>query len=686
MPARIKVKLLSISGIVFLISHCSVSQKDTHTTVRIFPSYDFVDTPPALWLPLSQKGNGQLFIRFSVYGYSSIAEFHCRLVALKGIVFVNRAILFAFGFIAFVMTCPVHSQTSQIASESVPAVTGLHFADLSGKRYDDTAIAQAKATVFFFSANECPVAAQYAGRMQRFATKYQSQGVRCFIVNSNMANTPAAWTNYIKSRKITLPAVKDTNAALADKLGAQTTPSAVVLDNTGKIRYTGRIDDNADAQSVRRSELTEATEAILAGMPVKVARTRALGCRIWRDSEATIPNATAKVTYAKEVAPILNANCVVCHRAGDVGPFALENYAQARQWASAIKEYTARRVMPPWKPIATQAEWFHDARTLTDSQIETLAIWADSGALAGNLKALPAAPKLHKAGDWPLGKPDLVLAPVRPFHLEAEGRDVYRNFTLPMDFKEDTYLSAMDFQPGNRRIVHHIIAYIDLDGKTCARMDSRESEPGWSVGGGGSGIDNDDWGSAWAPGMAMRLYPKGIALKIPKGAKIVLQVHYHKSGLPEVDNTKVALYRATVPTTQVLHTAEVGTPFIFIPANAKNHKVTASMTIPANVTVYEVLPHMHLLGQEMRVEAALPTGEKRDLIYVKNWEFNWQTAYKYKEPLKLPKGTKITVTSLYDNTAQNPFQPNNPPQPVRFGEQSTDEMCFAFIGFVVDKP
>ncbi len=569
-----------------------------------------------------------------------------------------------------------------------PAVAerALAWRDLSGRTYGPDDLARVPATVFLFSSTQCPIAGRYGPRMAALARDYGAKKVAFFLVNANDDDTVAAWTKWAAGRGLTMPLVKDVKAQLADQLGATVTPEAVIVDGVGTVRYIGRLDDSADSTKVTRQDVRLALDALLAGQNVKNPRLRAFGCRIFRSEEAAAPTETAraKVTYARNVAPILNKNCVVCHRAGDVGPFPLATYAQAQPWAQAIASYTKRRLMPPWKAVPGHGD-FVDSRWLSERELTTLAAWAQAGAPQGDPKQQQPAPKLPPAGGWALGAPDMVVTPVRDYHLEAEGRDVYRNFTLPIDFTQDRYVSAFDFKPGNRSIVHHIIAYIDMDGKTTAVKDNREVEPGWSVSGGGSGIANEEWGDGWAPGMTPRRLPAGVAVKIPRGAKLVLQVHYHKSGQPETDRSALALYWARETVTDVLRTRPLGNPFFVLKPGVADQQVRASLVMPRDVTLRAILPHMHMLGKEMRVTATLPDGTKQSLIWVKNWEFNWQMAYRYRQPVKLPAGTRLDLVATYDNTALNPNQPSNPPRLVRFGEETTDEMCFAFLSYTPDR-
>ncbi|GAB4457735.1 MAG: thioredoxin family protein [Armatimonadaceae bacterium] len=579
------------------------------------------------------------------------------------------------------------SATAQEPVQNVAtrAVKPLVWTDTSGKEYGTETLTRHKATVFVFSNTECPLSGKYTPRILALQKEFATKGIAFFLVNSNAGDTREAFVQWAKERKYAFPLVKDNGTALADRLNASATPEAVVVDPTGNTVYIGRIDDNLELKQIRRNDLREALTDIVAGKPVRVARTRAFGCDIFRDKEPvkTAKKTTSRFTYAKDIAPLLDKNCVACHRKGDVGPFALDTYEQARLWSAAIKDYTARRIMPPWKAVPGHGE-FHDARWLSDSELQQIAEWADGGTPPGNLKSIPPSTQTYSAGGWSLGTPDVVLKPVRPYHLEAEGEDVYRNFTLPLDFEADRYISAFDFKPGNAAIVHHMIAYIDTTGKSAAARDNKETEPGWSVSGGGSGIEDEDWGDGWAPGMTARRLAPGVAVRVPKGAKLVLQIHYHKTGKVEEDQSQVALYWAKEPVKKVMRTFPLSNYSFVLKPGTADQTVTASATIPVDMTLWQVLPHMHLLGKEMKATATLPDGTVKPLIWIQNWEFNWQMNYRYKEPIKLPKGTKVNLVAKYDNTAANPNQPNNPPREVRYGEQTTDEMCFLFMGLTRD--
>jgi len=580
---------------------------------------------------------------------------------------------------------------SLVQAETTPKTTGSaahapkSWTDIDGRSYQGAEIDRSKATVFVFASTLCPISNIYMPRVTELARTYGDRGVRFYLVDPNSEDTTAALRAYAKERKLPFPVVIDTGLALADWLGASRTPEVVVVKQDGDLFYRGRIDDNQDRSQVVHSDLKEAIDAALAGTSIAHPRTLSFGCAIFRDTVKPVASRTAKVTFTRDIAPLLNKNCVVCHRSGESAPFALQTFRQARTWATAIKDYTARRIMPPWK-AAPGAGDFHDARTLTQSEIDKLGQWVDSGAPEGSAKDLPAPPRFPDPKEWTLGRPDVVTQPSRPYHLAAEGPDVYRNFVLPVDFDHDRYVSAMEFKPGNRAVVHHVVLYID-ENAASLKLDGKDTEPGYTVPGTGIGILNAQWGEVWVPGRTPRLLPSGVAVKIAKGSKLVMQVHYHKNGAPQSDSTQVAVYFAKSHIDQAMHTVPLVNPSIALKPGVGDQKLKMSFTLPLDAHLHTIFPHMHLIGRQMRATAILPDGEKKQipLINVTDWDFNWQETYAYREPVALPKGTRVEVEAIYDNTDSNPRQANHPAKTVYWGEQTTDEMCVMVLGLTVDR-
>jgi len=387
------------------------------------------------------------------------------------------------------------------------------------------------------------------------------------------------------------------------------------------------------------------------------------------------------VTYARDIAPILYQNCASCHRSGEIGPFALMSYSDAKKRAAQLASVTESRFMPPWH--AESHGEFRDERKLTPDQIATIKAWAAAGSPEGSRASLPAPPKFPQG--WSLGKPDLILEPSKAYALTAEGGDVYRCFVLPGGQTEDRYIAAMEVHPGNPKVVHHVIAYLDGSGKAKQiEAANTDGQPGYTSYG-GIGTSPSGALGGWAPGNMPRLLPDGVGTLLPKGDDVVLQVHYHRSGKPETDQTRIGIYFCKKPVDKRMRIMPV-VGLLAIPAGNAHYEVKGfPMPFRSDATILGVMPHMHLLGKDMTVTATLPDAAVKTLVHVPNYDFNWQTTYMYKDPIKVPQGTRLGLTAHYDNSSSNPRNPNRPPKPVRWGEQTTDEMCIAFVYYTLDK-
>ena len=397
---------------------------------------------------------------------------------------------------------------------------------------------------------------------------------------------------------------------------------------------------------------------------------------------AYVPRPKGALTFSRDIAPLINANCASCHRPGEVAPFSLLTYDDVKKRAKQIATVTQSHFMPPWKASEPAPSAFYDARHLTPEQIGLLAQWADEGAKPGNLKQAPAPPKFTEG--WTLGQPDVVLGSDEPYMLAAEGSDVYRCFVLPANYSEDRYVSAVEVRPGNSKVVHHVIAFLDTSGK-ARELDAADPGPGYTSHG-GIGITPSGSLGGWAPGNMPRRLPDGVGILLPKGADVVLQVHYHKDGKPEQDKTKIGLHFCKTPVDKRLRVSMVINPLLYIPPGKADYTIPAIRPLKINqdITVLDVMPHMHLIGRAMEVTATRPDGTKQTLVNVPDWDFNWQTTYQFKQPIQLPKGSDINLLARYDNSTGNPRNPSSPPKLVHWGEQTTDEMCLAFVSYTID--
>jgi mono/diheme cytochrome c family protein len=385
-------------------------------------------------------------------------------------------------------------------------------------------------------------------------------------------------------------------------------------------------------------------------------------------------------TFNRDIAPILYQNCTSCHRAGEVAPFALMTYDDAAKRAKQIAAITEARVMPPWKATPGYGE-FLDERRLTEQQIATIKDWAMHGAPEGDAKDKPVPPSF--TAGWMAGQPDQVIEMTQPYSVPAEGPDQFRCFVVPMNAAQDEYVKTVEFRPGNAKIVHHAILFMDSSGE--ARK--KETVPGQGYDCvGGPGLDITGALGGWAPGSLPATARPGIAATIKKGSDLVLQIHYHLDGKPEQDQSRLGLKFSSEPPTKGLTLFVLGNQKIDIPAGDDHYVIKASGEIPMDAEAIAVFPHAHYLAKDMKVDAHLPDGTVVPLIWIKDWDFNWQGAYRYSSPLKLPKGTKLEMQYTYDNSAANPHNPSNPPREVKFGEQTTNEMAFAFVSVTLDSP
>jgi len=389
---------------------------------------------------------------------------------------------------------------------------------------------------------------------------------------------------------------------------------------------------------------------------------------------------SSPVTFSKHVAPILWKNCAGCHRPGEVGPFSLLKYEDAAKRADFLASITAERRMPPWKATERYGE-FIDEHRLSPDEIEVIGRWAAAGAPEGNRADLPEPPRF--VDGWQLGEPDLVLEMEAEFTVPADGGDVYQCFVIPIPIAENKTVSAVEFRPGNARIVHHAIFYLDSNGAARAKD---EKEPGQGYRSfGGPGILPTGGLGGWAPGVTPKKLPEGIGKYLRKGCDLVLQIHYHPSGKVEKDRSRVGIYFAKTEAKILLGGLSIMSKGLNIPPGEARHRVKAKCEpLPGDVNALAVYPHMHLIGREMKVYAETPDGKQLPMVWVKDWDFNWQGSYIFARPLRIPKGSIIRVEAEYDNSENNPANPNSPPKRVSWGEETADEMCLLTCVLITD--
>jgi hypothetical protein len=453
--------------------------------------------------------------------------------------------------------------------------------------------------------------------------------------------------------------------------------------------------------------------AALFALPASLAREKKLPAK--------------NVTFTKDVAPILFKSCAGCHRTGEAAPMSLLSYKEARPWAKSIREKVITREMPPWHADPHIGQFRNDRR-LSQIEIDTIAAWVDGGAIEGDLSDLPPAPKF--VDGWTIGKPDLIIPIPEEFTLEASGPDEYQYFEVDPGFTEDKYVQMAEARPGNRKIVHHILAFVEApDGpwatpkygqlqKKTIKEDSEKTSTtqeqksilrregflmrlkpdvpvyndGCALPSGGSGTERDGSGQSrsrapltgFAPGISAWLWEPGMVKKIPAGSKILFQIHYSKAaGSVEKDRSMIGLIFANQTPEKEIIAHMISNFYFQIPPGADNHRATACWTVPRDIHLVNAAPHMHFRGKAAEIKAIYPDGRSEVLLKVPNYSFSWQTFYYFKQPIALPKGTRLQITGYFDNSAKNRYNPD-PMQAVRYGEPTYDEMITGLIEYTVD--
>ena len=539
----------------------------------------------------------------------------------------------------------------------------------------DTKASEKGVTVFIFYSSECPISNAYSPALNRMAGEFPAGRVKVIGLCVDPDLTDAEVLTHAKDFDLKFPVSRDREGTVARRLGATVTPEAFVIDDQSRIRYHGRIDDQFVARQKRNAnpvtkELHNAIAAVLEGREVPAAFVAPVGCPLPEH-----PQANLRPTYTRDVAFILQKNCQECHRPGQVGPFALETYEQARKRAADIASVAEARRMPPWKPAPQFSPKFKHDRSLSTAEIAILTAWAETGTPQGDPADMPRP--VSFADEWALGAPDLVLELPEPFTVPASGEDIYRCFVIPTDLPDDVYVDAVEYRPGNRRAVHHILTYSDTSG-AARKRDEADPGPGYTCFSGPGVEIHGDLGG-WAPGNEANRLPEGVGRILPRKADVLVQIHYHPSGKPETDRTRIGLHFARKKVKQIMHWAAViNTDFKLTPGQS-NIEVKAAWPVPTDLEAIAVTPHMHLLGRDIVVSATYPDGNSEELIKILDWDFNWQNTYYFTKPIDLPKGTVLKVVAHFDNSAKNPRNPSKPPKTVGWGEATTDEMCIGFV-------
>lgn len=544
---------------------------------------------------------------------------------------------------------------AQDAAKIGERVGKLKFTDIRSlpRTLDD--FGKKKAYVLVFTNTTCPLAQRYLPVLQAMDKEYRGQEVQFVAVNSAEEDTILAMATNAVRHEVEFPVVKDFGAACAKSLGVKRTPEVVVLDSEKHLCYRGRIDDQYRLGGVRKEptsrDLKEALDAVLAGKKVNQAETEVDGCPITFARERK----PREVTFAENVAPVLQKHCWSCHHTGGSAPFALTTFKQASTRAESIAEVINDQRMPPWF-ASHEFGPFVNRRGLTDEEKQVVLDWVRSGAAPGNVQKTPAAPKAA-ADKWLIGAPDLILKSDE-LKLPAKGDIPYQYAILPHVFAEDTWIQAAQILADNPTVLHHgNMGFANLtDGFNEANFITGQVP-------GGEPLDLDP----------------GVGYRIPKGSVLALQLHFIATGKPETCRVSVGLKYPRDVVQKQLRNIQLNSRKFAIPPGDPAHKVVASRTLEHDVIGVGMFSHMHLRGKDMTFTAHLPGGKRDTLLIIPNYNFSWQIPYRW-EPgkMRFPKGTKLECVAHFDNSSFNPYNPDAKAT-VRHGPQTYHEMMYGFF-------
>ncbi len=533
---------------------------------------------------------------------------------------------------------------------------------------------------------ECPISQRYIPTLNELSHYADSVGVIFYGIISDPSTSPKEAAEFQHEYAIDFPVLFDASGDIARQLKPKTLPQSYVLDVHNTILYSGRIDDGyvspgKTRKVIRHHDLKEAIEAASERKIPASAFEEPIGC-IFESWKSEYPE---NINYNRDIAPIVNANCVNCHRDGDIAPFSLEGYDNVKRRAQMIEYVTKEHYMPIWKPERGHGD-FRDEHFLNDYQIELIKRWNQNDQEEGAEEERIPEPTFGQV-DWKYGKPDKIVEMTASYTVPAKGEDIYRYFVVPDVFTEDKIIKALDFMPGAKEVVHHVIFLLDYSGK-AREFDKKDPEPGFSVFDQNGFMQNPGVFAfgGWNPGTQPYILAENVGMYIPAGADVVMEIHYHLTGKEVQDKSAIAMYFADQVPEKFVGGLIMGTKNISIPPEEKMYPKSIWMEVPADFYITDITPHMHAIGQSIDAKVTNKEGTVRSLIKIDDWDLRWQNIYSYREPVFVEKGSIIEADFTFNNSSDNPSNPNNPAKEVHWGWGADDEMCELFMTFIPADP
>ena len=540
--------------------------------------------------------------------------------------------------------------------------------DHTGKHHKLSWYGDQKAVVVFVQGNGCPIVRNSVPELSAIRDAYADQGVEFFMLNPQPQDTRDSITAEAADLGYDFPILMDESQLVAESLGVDRTSETFIINpETREVIYRGPIDDRLHYETqkaeAKNHYLRDALDAYLAGEAQPGNVPEAPGCLITFAARDAHEKATP--SYSADIAPLLETHCVKCHHDGGIAPWAMSDHRMVQGWSRMMKEVLLTRRMPPGQLDPHVGRPIQEAAGLSPEELQTLVHWIDAGA-PGDDQPDPLEALAFSDAKFSLGEPDIVLT-VPAQDIPATGVLDYRYVPVPLNLDEDIWVRAVEYVPGDRQVLHHIITYLSSPADRTAGVEQDDGGLGDSLGG-------------FAPGRQPDIWRDDSGALIRAGSSLLLQMHYTTTGKATVDETQIGIYLHDEPPKYVMSGGSAGQRRFLIPPRAKEYKIEGVQEFERDALLYGLMPHMHYRGKYMKYVAEYPDGSSEVLLSVPKYDFNWQFNYQLEEPVFLPAGTRLIAKGAMDNSDRNPYNPN-PNMPVRFGLQTMHEMFFGFTSY-----